>query len=86
MITYDVDYNIIEGYTLEECFINAKQLRKYKMPRIDLTELQVNDLLHEIPGSLWNQFRITEYDNSEMDAYRCPEIIKSTNLAEWVYD
>jgi len=86
MRTYDVDYNLIDGHTLDECFTNADELRKFTMPRKNLNLSQVNELLHEIPGSLWWQFLICEYDNSVIDAYGCPELIGSINLAEWVYN
>ena len=86
MITYDVDYNLIEGYTLEQCFNNSEELKKYEMPQNNLSVKQVNDLLHKISPSLWCQFRIAEFDDSQIDAYGCPELLNSMNLAEWVYE
>lgn len=85
-ITFDIDYTLRDGDSLEETYLNADELRKIEMPRKNLSEIEVDAFAQSIKPVLWYQFQITGWDNSIIDEYGIPEIVFQGHLQEWVYD
>lgn len=84
-MTYDIKYNIIDGYTLDQCFTNSKELREYE-EKEGLTKSQMEEYALTIPYSIAPQFIVTEWDEENRDEFGTPEYIQSMNLAEWIYE
>jgi len=83
MITYDVDFNLQGDDTLEETYNNAKELMSYRVPQQDLSEAQVTEFVLNIPDTIRYQFRITGWDNDEIEDNGLPMLICSMAADEW---
>ncbi len=81
---YDIKYNTYNDLSVDECFTNADKLKKYP-EKENLTREELEEYLVTIPEHLWTQFRITTWDDENIDERGVPELISSQNAVEWVY-
>ena len=85
-ILYDVDYDCPHPYTVKDFYTNSDELEKYlPKPKKNLIDIELDTLIKAIPGGLWVQFKIIEWDYNHPDATGCPELLWTGNMAEYVY-
>lgn len=83
---YDISYNIPDDKKVEDCFTNANELKQYLgKPIHGLTENGLDSLLQKIPGALWYQYAITEWNDDDIQEDGLPDLIWQGNAVEWVY-
>lgn len=96
MILYDIEFDILDGWTIDETFSNAKELEKLvcdlrkrhiinRWPIQKITDILVNIFAKSVKPSLWHQFSISEWDYDNLDGLGIPEYLGKRTLADWIY-